>query len=231
MPSPTAAGTTRRRCRSAARSAPPAYFNGTIYWVSGYNGNADAFTITPTARSSPTSQTSRRQLRLPARVAVVSANGTNNGIVWVMDRNANQLHAYDATLLSTELWNSGQKAGGADNLGAVVKFAVPTVANGEVFVGTTNSLVVYGLTPPANAVPAAPVLTATALSGSSVNLTWTDPPRRPTRPPATPSRNRPTAPPSPRSPPPRPARPRIAVGGLTPPTTYYFRIRGFNGVG
>ena len=47
-----------------------------------------------------------------------------------------------------------------DNVGAVVKFATPTIANGEVYVGTLNSLVVYGLTPPAGTVPKAPVLTA-----------------------------------------------------------------------
>src|SRR5260370_6260600 len=91
-----------------------------------------------------------------------------------MDRNLNQMHAYDDTTFATELWNSGQKSGGGDNLGAVVKFAVPTVANGEVYVGTTNSLVVYGLTQPATTVPNPPVLSATALSGSSINLTWTD---------------------------------------------------------
>jgi hypothetical protein len=62
-----------------------------------------------------------------------------------MDRHANVIHAYDAGDLGTELWNSGQHAGGTDALGAVVKFAVPTVANGEVFVGTADSLVVYGL--------------------------------------------------------------------------------------
>src|SRR5262249_4317092 len=110
---------------------------------------------------------------LPGSV-IVSSNGTSNGIVWIMDRNANQIHAYDANTLATELWNSGQKSGGGDNLGAVVKFAVPTEANGEVYVGTSNSLVVYGLTPPANTVPNPPALSATALSGSSINLTWTD---------------------------------------------------------
>src|SRR5260370_15379451 len=90
-----------------------------------------------------------------------------------MDRNLNQMHAYDDTTFATELWNSGQKAGGGDNLGAVVKFAVPTVANGQVYVGTTNSLVVYGLILPPSAVPNAPALSASALSCSSLHLTLT----------------------------------------------------------
>ena len=57
-----------------------------------------------------------------------------------------EIHAYDATSFATELWNSGQRSGGADNLDSTVKFASPTVANGEVFVGTNDSLVVYGAT-------------------------------------------------------------------------------------
>src|SRR5262249_10480157 len=160
------------------------------------------------------------------------ANGISNGIVWIMDRNANLIRAYDANTFNTELWDSGQKSGGADSLGAVVKFAVPTVANGEVYVGTTNSLVVYGLTPPANAAPNAPTnLTATALSGSSINLTWQDT----TQPPNTATLYKieestdgktftqvTTAPAGSTS---------LAVGGLSPLTTYSFRIRGTNGLG
>ena len=78
----------------------------------------------------------------------VSASGSTNGVVWIVDRNANEIHAYDASTLATELWNSGQAAGGADALGAANKFSVPTIADGEVFVGTTNSLVAYGLKAP-----------------------------------------------------------------------------------
>ena len=72
--------------------------------------------------------------------------------------------------------NSGTAAkarGGADNLGAVVKFAVPTIANGEVFVGTTDSLVIYGLTRPPTRCRRPPS-SRHRLSGSSINLTWTD---------------------------------------------------------
>ncbi|WP_168221723.1 fibronectin type III domain-containing protein [Aquisphaera giovannonii] len=210
----------------------PAYFNGALYWVSGYNSTARAYRVQSNGSLGITSVTAVGSFGyLPGSVSV-SADGTSNGIVWIMDRNANLIRAYDATTLATELWDSGQKSGGADSVGAVVKFATPTIANGQVFVGTTSGLVVYGLTPPAGSAPSKPTnLQATTLSGSSVKLTWQDPTTAPNT--ATgysvlesvgggPYTEVTTAP---------AGATGISVGGLQPNMTYSFEVRGFNGVG
>ena len=89
------------------------------------------FTTTPAAQST----TVFNNCTTPA----VSANRTSNGIVWVMDRpTANgALHAYSATNLATELYRS-------PSLGTPTKWAVPTVVNGKVYVGTGTKLYVFG---------------------------------------------------------------------------------------
>jgi fibronectin type 3 domain-containing protein len=208
----------------------PAYYNGTIYWVSGYKNVAKTFTIASDGTLVTTSQTTATFGTLPGS-PIVSAAGTTNGIVWIMDRTANEIHAYDAESLSNELWNSGIAAGGADAVGAVTKFAPATVANGEVFVGTLTSLVVYGTQPPATSVPAAPSLSASAISNSSVNLFWTDPSVKPNTASGYSIEDSinnvkftvvTTAP---------GGSTTISIGGLAGNTTYHFRIRGFNSIG
>ena len=49
------------------------------------------------------------------------------------------LHAIDPTNVAKEFWNSGSTAGNA------VKFAVPTIANGKVYIGTQTEVDIYGL--------------------------------------------------------------------------------------
>ena len=63
------------------------------------------------------------------------------------------LHAYDATNLRHELYNSNQAAGGREQFGAGNKFITPTVANGRVYVATTNGVAVFGLLPPVGVTP------------------------------------------------------------------------------
>ena len=208
----------------------PAYYNGKIYCVSGYSSFAYSFTIGSTGALTATSQTATTFGGLPGSL-VVSAAGTTNGIVWVMDRNANEIHAYDAGSFATELWNSGMKIGGGDSVGAVTKFASPTVADGEVFVGTLSGLVVYGNQPPASQPPAAPSLSASPLSNSSISLFWSDPSVTPNTATgysiesSTDNVNFTVLTTAPGG------STTISVGGLSSNTTYYFRIRGFNGIG
>jgi hypothetical protein len=153
----------------------PAYFNGKIYYVSGFGGPAVTFSIAnATLSATPTSQ-SAISFGFPGSTPSISANGTTNGIVWDLDHNSMQLLAYDAASYGTLLYGSGQAANDRDAIGGVVKFSVPSVVNGMVYVGTSNSLVVYGLFPNPTTLPAGPSgLTATAITSSQINLQWID---------------------------------------------------------
>ena len=122
----------------------PAYFNGTVYY--GPQGGALlAFKLTNAMLGgSPSSQTAL-SFPYPGTAAAVSANGNANGIVWAHENSATAvLHAYDAGNLATELYNSKQAAGGRDSFGSGNKFITPTIADGKVFVGTTNGVAVFG---------------------------------------------------------------------------------------
>jgi hypothetical protein len=82
----------------------------------------------------------------PGTAPSVSANGSANGIVWAHENsNPAVLHAYDATNLATEIYNSNQAAAGRDQFGPGNKFITPIVADGKVFVGGTGGVAVFGL--------------------------------------------------------------------------------------
>ena len=124
----------------------PSYFNNTVYYGAvGDNLKAFAITsgklaITPASHSSAT-------FGYPGATPSISANGTSNGIVWAVEASTTAvLHAYDATNLGNELYNSNQAAGGRDQF-ADNKFITPMVANGKVFIGTPSSVAVFGLLP------------------------------------------------------------------------------------
>jgi len=132
----------------------PAYFNHWIY----YQGAGDvmkAFAITNgVMTSSPVSQSTVRISNL-GYSPVITANGTSNAIAWVVDGSAYKnsssdtssgpavLRAFNATNLSQELYDSSLKAG--DNAPGTVKYPVPTVADGKVFVAGDYGVAVYGL--------------------------------------------------------------------------------------
>jgi outer membrane protein assembly factor BamB len=123
----------------------PAYFNGTVYYGD-LGGALKALPISNAKLAAQPSSQSPSQYAFPGTAPAISANGSSNAIVWAHE-NANPavLHAYDAANLAHELYNSSQAGGGRDNFGAGNKFITPTIADGRVFVGTTNSVAVFGL--------------------------------------------------------------------------------------
>ncbi|MBI3478064.1 MAG: PQQ-binding-like beta-propeller repeat protein [Acidobacteria bacterium] len=125
----------------------PAFWNNNVYF-GGVGDNLKAFSFDPVAgllSTTPTSNTGTF-FNYPGTTPSISANGTTNGIVWALqtDHAPEVLHAYDATNLSTELYNSSQNQT-RDNPGTSVKFVVPTVANGKVYVPAQKLLSVFGL--------------------------------------------------------------------------------------
>ena len=138
----------------------PAYWVGTgsIYFhcndnvISAYSWNASTAQIStaPTSKGSAVFTTH-------GATPSISANGAVNGIIWDIDNSAysyslgvpqgpSVLHAYDATNVGSELYNSSQ-AGTRDTAGSALKFTVPTIAGGKVFVPTSTELDIYGLLP------------------------------------------------------------------------------------
>jgi hypothetical protein len=127
----------------------PLFWQNTLYVVAN-QGPVRAFrfsTVTDRFETRPFSASSQPYY-YPGATPVLSAAGTKDAILWVIDpAKPGVLHAYDALNLNTEFWNSSQAESKRDEAGRGLKFTVPTVANGKVYIGTKNELDVYGLLP------------------------------------------------------------------------------------
>lgn len=132
--------------------APAAFFNNTLYFGSEY-GHISAWRFNgANLPSIPTSQ-STNTFALRGSAIAVSAYGTSNGVIWAPEcincldsatGFTNEiLHAYDASDLSRELYNTTQ-AGNRDFIGDGNKFITPLIANGRVYLGMTNGVTVFG---------------------------------------------------------------------------------------
>lgn len=128
----------------------PAYWNQHVYYLFGEDVLRD-YAVERGQLSLKAA--SGRKFRAPGATPTVSANGTKDGIVWVIEakgwRSKDQpamLAAYDAANVTTELYTSEQNST-RDRPGWAARFSVPTVANGRVYVGTTGEVDVYGLLP------------------------------------------------------------------------------------
>lgn len=123
----------------------PAYFNNTVYFGA-VGDSIKAFPVINAQLISTLSSQTATNFGYPGATPSISANGTSNAILWAAENQSNAvLHAYDATNLGTELYNSNQASGGRDQFGAGNKFITPTVINGKVYVGTTNGVGAFGL--------------------------------------------------------------------------------------
>jgi hypothetical protein len=134
------------------------FFNNTLY-VSGdstpmyaypFNPSTQLFTTTPTSATA-NSFVCQGNCYIGGSSPVISANGTQNPILWTLDNTAWSeggpavLHAYDPANLATEFYNSNQAASNRDQAGNAVKFLNPVIANGRVYVAGNGSVTVYGL--------------------------------------------------------------------------------------
>ncbi len=137
----------------------PAFWNNLLF-VAPIAGALESFAFNPANSMFTTTLASRTTTAFgyPGSTASVSALGAStNGIAWILDTSAYctgqsapcgaaVLHAYNALNLYSELWNSSRSS--ADKAGNAVKFTVPTVANGKVYIGTRGNNIggVYGST-------------------------------------------------------------------------------------
>jgi hypothetical protein len=151
-------------------SGIPAFWHNNLY-IGGRRDTVRHFTFNPTTElfnPTPMSQTPS-SFGYPGTVPSVSSKSGSQGIVWAIDSslygyaspNAGIecsavpvpaacsgpaiLHAYNANNLAQEYWNSSQAGNNRDRAGNAVKFVLPTVANGKVYVGTRTEVDVYGL--------------------------------------------------------------------------------------
>ena len=137
-----------------------AYFDGYVYLGVTPTGSTApggvrqfAFngTLTADANSVPALQEGTRGIS-----PFISANGTSDGIVWMIDQGfpiqntaadgsasttpptAATLHAYSVASYPVELYNSSQNPGDVPGYG--IKFSSPVVANGKVYISTGHAL-------------------------------------------------------------------------------------------
>jgi hypothetical protein len=131
----------------------PAFWQNQLFVQSNNDKLQDYFLKDGTFSSQPVAQSPR--MFGSGATPTVSSNGAHNGIVWTIETRtfgfSNQgpkavLHAYEAANIAHELYDSSQNAA-RDAAGQSLRFTIPTVVNGRVYVGTKNEIDVYGLLP------------------------------------------------------------------------------------
>jgi hypothetical protein len=139
----------------------------------------DAFSFVSGVMSSTATSNSVELSNFPGSTPTVSANRNSNGIVWniISDQAETQgnatLQAHDASNVNNLLYSSGQNLA-RDNPGLAVKFTVPTVVNGKVYVGAENQVSIFGLLNGQTQASAPSISPASESFGSPLTVTITD---------------------------------------------------------
>lgn len=127
----------------------PVYWNGTIY-LSGSQNNLRAFSLRQGLLEPKPRSVSKDLCDYPGCGLSLSANGDHSGILWALDvgdfdfKRPAVLRAYDARDLGRLLYASNRYIG-RDVAGGALRFIIPTVAGGKVYVGGAGKLTVFGL--------------------------------------------------------------------------------------
>jgi hypothetical protein len=127
----------------------PAYWNNMVYFW-GQSDVLRAFSLTNGLLSTTPISTSATAASGFGSTPSVSSNGATGGILWAVYQTTSGsmvLYAFDAANVANKFYDSTQAANSRDKGGNWVKFTVPTVANGKVYVGTQTELDVFGLLP------------------------------------------------------------------------------------
>lgn len=131
------------------RDTTPTFFNNTLY-IMGQNGKLSAFAIAGGLFNTTPVQSPDTYGNKGGATVSISADGASNGIAWAIANAGGQspstpcvLRAYNATNFAQELYTSDQLSA-RDAAGNAVKFTLPTIANGKVYVGGQYSLTVFG---------------------------------------------------------------------------------------
>jgi len=131
----------------------PAYWNGHVFYFL-MNDYLRDYALQNGRLSAQPVAKSNTNINDPGTPAI-SANGAKNGIVWIVSTKVWNgpdqpavLFAYDAADVSRELYNSTQNPT-RDGAGYALRFTIPTIANGRVYVPTKRRIDVFGLLAPA----------------------------------------------------------------------------------
>jgi hypothetical protein len=125
----------------------PAYFERRLY-LGSVNDSLREFRFMDARLGAEPLSITAAKFGYPGAMPSVSADGARNGIVWASENDKQAvLHAYDATDLTHELYNSDRAASGRDHFGKGNKFITPMIAHGKVYVGTTDGVGVFGILP------------------------------------------------------------------------------------